>query len=67
MSGQMKSYEKYLQSLKETPGPVDPPTDKSINLRQLYKYLQETGKNASDLSDEEYKQFIFLINENRVN
>ena len=35
ISGQMKSNEKYLQSLKETPGPVDPPTDKSINLRQL--------------------------------
>ena len=61
MNGQMKSYDRYLQSLNDTPGPVDPPTDRSIDLHKLYDYLQKTGKKSTDLSDEEYKSFIFSI------
>ena len=66
MNGQMKSYDKYLQSLKDTPGPVDPPTDRSIDLHRLYDYLQKTGKKTTELTDEEFNSFIFFINKDKV-
>ncbi len=62
MSGPMTSYKRYLQSLEDTPEPVEPPKDRSINLHKLYAYLQDTGKNTSDLSKDEFESFIFLLN-----
>lgn len=62
MSGPMTSYKRYLQSLEDTPEPVDPPKDKSINLHKLYDYLQKTGKKTSDLSEDEFKPFIIILN-----
>ena len=66
MNGQMKSYDRYLESLRNTPGPVEPPTDKTIDLRMLYNYLQETGKKTSELTDEEYRPFIIYLNDDKV-
>ena len=57
MSGQKKSYDRYLESLQNTPGPVDPPTDRTVDLRGLLNYLNKTGKkNTSELSSEEMKK-----------
>jgi hypothetical protein len=66
MNGQQKSYDRYLESLKNTPGPVNPPTDRTIDLRGLYDYLQKTGKNASELTNDEYKPFIIYLNEEKI-
>ena len=45
--------DRYLKSLEETSRPLDPPEDRSFDLRGLYKYLNETGKKVSELTDEE--------------
>lgn len=66
MNGQMKSYKSYLESLKDTPGPVNPPTDRSIDLHKLYDYLQSSGRKASELTDEDYKPFIIWLNKETV-
>jgi hypothetical protein len=57
--------DRYLKSLEETPGPVDPPEDKSFDLRGLYKYLKETGKKPSDLTNEEKEQFVMYLDDNK--
>ena len=59
----MDNY-RYLKSLEETPGPVDPPEDRSFDLRGLYKYLNETGKKVSELTDEEKDRFIIYLDDN---
>lgn len=59
----MDNY-RYLKSLAETPGPVDPPEDRSFDLRGLYKYLNETGKKVSELTDEEKEQFVIHLDDN---
>ena len=66
MSGQKKSYDRYLESLRNTPGPVDPPTDRTVDLRGLLDYLNKTGKNASELSDSEMKKFVIPIGKNEA-
>ena len=66
MSGQTKSYDRYLESLKNTPGPVDPPTDRTMDLRGLLDYLNKTGKNASELSELEMKRFVIPIKKNQA-
>lgn len=66
MSGQKKSYDRYLESLKNTPGPVDPPLDRTVDLRGLYEYLNRTGKNASELSVDERNSFIIYLNTEKL-
>ena len=56
--------DRYLKSLEETPGPVDLPEDRSFDLRGLYKYLNETGKKVSELTDEEKEQFVIYLDDN---
>lgn len=59
----MDNY-RYLKSLEETSRPVDPPEDRSFDLRGLYKYLNETGKKVSELTDEEKEQFVMNLDDN---
>ena len=54
----MTSYEKYRKSLEETPGPTQPPADRTYNLRGLYDYIKKTGRDCSELTDEEKDQFV---------
>ncbi len=58
MNGQKKSYDRYLESLRNTPGPVDPPTDKTMDLRGLLDYMNKTGKKVVELSNSEMKRFV---------
>ena len=62
----MRNYDKYIKSLAETPGPVKPSSEESIDLRGLRKYLLDTGKNASELSDSEMERFIIPIKNNKA-
>jgi len=62
----MDNY-RYLKSLEETSRPVDPPEDRSFDLRGLYKYLNETGKKVSELTDEEKEQFVIHLDDNNKN
>ena len=54
----MTSYEKYRKSLEETPGPAQPPADRSYDLRGLYDYIKKTGRDCTELTDEEKAQFV---------
>ena len=56
--------DRYLKSLEETSRPVDPPEDRSFDLRGLYKYLNETGKKASELTNEEKEEFVIHLDDN---
>ena len=56
--------DRYLKSLEETLGPADLPEDRSFDLRGLYKYLKETGKKVSELTDEEKDRFIIYLDNN---
>ena len=41
MERKVTSYEKYRKSLEETPGPTQPPADRSYDLRGLYDYIKK--------------------------
>jgi hypothetical protein len=59
MSGQMMNYNKYLESLKNTPEPIllsQMPV--KMNLRKVADYAKEKGVGISTLSKEELKQFL---------
>ena len=59
MNGQMMSYNRYLESLENTPGPIlfsQMPV--KMNLRKVADYAKEKGVGISSLSKEELKQFI---------
>lgn len=59
MSGQMMNYNKYLESLKNTPEPIllsQMPV--KMNLRKVADYAKEKGVRISSLSKEELKQFL---------
>ena len=57
MNGQMKNYDDYAESLKQTPGPFTIPKGRVINLKLLYEYLRKSGKKANELSQNEYEPF----------
>ena len=59
MNGQMMNYNRYLESLKNTPEPIllsQMPV--KMNLRKVTDYAKEKGVGISSLSKEELKQFI---------
>ena len=59
MSGQMMNYDRYLESLKNTPEPIllsQMPI--KMNLKKVADYAKEKGVRISSLSKEELKQFL---------
>lgn len=59
MNGQMMNYNRYLESLKNTPEPIllsQMPV--KMNLRKVADYAKEKGVRISNLSKEELKQFL---------
>lgn len=59
MSGQMLNYNRYLESLKDTPEPIllsQMPV--KMNLRKVADYAKGKGVGISTLSKEELKQFL---------
>ncbi|MDE6845096.1 MAG: hypothetical protein K2J99_04940 [Lachnospiraceae bacterium] len=59
MNGQMMNYNRYLESLKNTPEPIllsQMPV--KMNLRKVADYAKEKGVRISSLSKEELKQFL---------
>lgn len=59
MNGQMMNYNRYLESLKNTPEPIllsQMPV--KMNLRKVADYAKEKGARISSLSKEELKQFL---------
>lgn len=61
MERKVTSYEKYRKSLEETPGPTQPPADRSYDLRGLYDYIKKTGRDCAELTDEEKDQFVVQL------
>ena len=59
MNGQMMNYNRYLESLKNTPEPIllsQMPV--KMNIRKVADYAKEKGVRISSLSKEELKQFL---------
>lgn len=59
MNGQMMNYNRYLESLKNTPEPIllsQMPV--KMNLKKVADYAKEKGVRISSLSKEELKQFL---------
>ena len=59
MNGQMMNYNRYLESLKNTPEPIllsQMPV--KMNLRKVADYAKDKGVRISSLSKEELKQFL---------
>ncbi len=59
MNGQMMNYNRYLESLKNTPEPIllsQMPI--KMNLKKVADYAKEKGVEISTLSKEELKQFL---------
>lgn len=59
MNGQMMNYNRYLESLKNTPEPIllsQMPV--KMNLRKVTDYAKEKGVRISSLSKEELEQFL---------
>ncbi len=56
MNRQMKSYKKYIESLKHMQEPVVPKA--KIDMRGAMKYAQEKGVSVEELSQEEKERFI---------
>lgn len=59
MSGQMMNYNRYLESLENTPEPIllsQMPV--KMNLKKVADYAKEKGVGISTLSKEELKQFL---------
>lgn len=59
MNGQMMNYNRYLESLKNTPEPIllgQMPV--KMNLKKVADYAKEKGVRISNLSKEELKQFL---------
>ena len=58
MNIQMKKYEKYLTSLKNTPEPVATTNLVPIDYKGLIAYAKQKGVRPCDLSDEEKQSFF---------
>lgn len=59
MNGQMMNYNRYLESLKNTPEPIllgQMPL--KMNLKKVADYAKEKGVMILSLSKEELKQFL---------
>ena len=59
MNGQVMNYNRYLESLKNTPEPIllsQMPV--KMNLKKVADYAKEKGVRISSLSKEELKQFL---------
>ena len=59
MNGQMMNYNRYLESLKNTPEPIllsQMPV--KMNIRKVADYAEDKGVRISSLSKEELKQFL---------
>ena len=59
MNGQMMNYNRYLESLKNTPEPIllsQMPV--KMNIRKVADYAKDNGVRISSLSKEELKQFL---------
>ena len=59
MNGQMMNYNRYLESLKNTPEPIllsQMPV--KMNLWKVADYAKEKGVRISSLSKEELEQFL---------
>ena len=59
MNGQMMNYNRYLESLKNTPEPIllsQMPV--KMNIRTVADYAKDKGVRISSLSKEELKQFL---------
>ena len=59
MNGQMMNYNRYLESLKNTPEPIllsQMPV--KMNIRKVADYAKDKGERISSLSKEELKQFL---------
>lgn len=59
MNGQMMNYNRYLESLNNTPEPMllsQMPI--KMNLKKVADYAKEKGVGISNLSKEELKQFL---------
>ena len=59
MNGQMMNYNRYLESLKNTPEPIllsQMPV--KINIMKVADYAKEKCVRISSLSKEELKQFL---------
>lgn len=59
MNGQMMNYNRYLESLQNTPEPIllsQMPV--KMNLKKVADYAKEKGVRISSLSKEELKQFL---------
>ena len=59
MNGQMMNYNRYLESLKNTPEPIllsRMPV--KMNIRKVADYAKDKGVRISSLSKEELKQFL---------
>lgn len=62
MNGQMMNYNRYLESLKNTPEPIllsQMPV--KMNLWKVADYAKEKGVRISSLSKEELKQFLVSL------
>ena len=59
MNGQMMNYNRYLESLKNTPEPILlSPMPVKMNIRKVADYAKDKGVRISSLSKEELKQFL---------
>ena len=59
MSGQMKKYDAYLNSLSEMQEPVVPRA--KLDIRGAVAYASKRGVTVAELSDEERSMFITYI------
>ena len=62
MNGQMMNYNRYLESLKNTPEPIllsQMPV--KMNIRKVADYAKDKGVRISSLSKEELKQFLVSL------
>ena len=55
------NYDKYKESLKNTPSPInsnDPISSIKIDIKGLLAYAKSVGKTVPELSDEEKEPFV---------
>ena len=58
MNGQMMNYNRYIESLKNTPEHEATVRPYAIDYRGLVAYAQEVGVEPCNLSDKEKEMFI---------
>ena len=60
MNGQMMNYDRYLESLKNTPIYTGNIPSVKIDYRGLIAYAREKGVSVHELSDEEKQPFVAI-------